>query len=220
MKDHSGLYSHYDLALPALVRCKKDASSDAVGTHGRGNFAGNDSGFAPRRSGAPDHNTSLAGVSVGTLYQYYPNKQALLHAVLKRHLGHVTDAVESACEANHHKPLRNMVEVVVQSFVNAKLEDRDASVALYAVASELDGEAVVARLSKKAVTAILAMLKTAPGIRLSQPEFSAFMLLSSMAGATRAVLEAGGSHKMVEDLRRHLVLLGDSYLHAAKAGRE
>jgi hypothetical protein len=36
-----------------------------------------------------------------------------------------------------------------QAFVDAKLERRDASVALYAVSSESDGEAVVAKLTKK-----------------------------------------------------------------------
>lgn len=38
-----------------------------------------------------------AGVSVGTLYQYYPNKQSLLADVLERHLGQVVDAIEKAC---------------------------------------------------------------------------------------------------------------------------
>jgi len=38
-----------------------------------------------------------AGVSVGTLYQYFPNKTALLKAVLKRHLDAVTKAVEHVC---------------------------------------------------------------------------------------------------------------------------
>ncbi len=31
-----------------------------------------------------------AGVSVGTLYQYYPNKQSLLFAVLENHLNKVS----------------------------------------------------------------------------------------------------------------------------------
>ena len=38
-----------------------------------------------------------AGVSVGTLYQYFPNKSALLQAALKRHLDEVTEAVERVC---------------------------------------------------------------------------------------------------------------------------
>jgi AcrR family transcriptional regulator len=39
-----------------------------------------------------------AGVSVGTLYQYFPNKRALLFALLEDHLEKVTEEVEDACE--------------------------------------------------------------------------------------------------------------------------
>lgn len=39
-----------------------------------------------------------AGVSVGTLYQYYPNKQSLFFAVLEGHINKVSEAVEAACE--------------------------------------------------------------------------------------------------------------------------
>src|SRR5690348_15291540 len=39
-----------------------------------------------------------AGVSVGTLYQYFPNKSALLKAVLKRHMDAVVEAVELVCD--------------------------------------------------------------------------------------------------------------------------
>lgn len=63
-----------------------------------------------------------AGVSVGTLYQYYPNKQSLLFTVLDRHLRSVADAVIGACEQNHGQPLRLMVEAVVHAFVDAKLQ--------------------------------------------------------------------------------------------------
>jgi AcrR family transcriptional regulator len=45
-------------------------------------------------SGGPDQLTTTrvaerAGVSVGTLYQYFPNKHALLFSVLEQHLNRV-----------------------------------------------------------------------------------------------------------------------------------
>src|SRR5271170_5449003 len=50
-----------------------------------------------------------AGVSVGTLYQYFPNKSALLQAVLKRHLNQVTDAVELVCKQQKGGTLQQIV---------------------------------------------------------------------------------------------------------------
>jgi len=46
------------------------------------------------------------------------------------------------------------------------------------------------------------------------------MFFAAMAGATRAVLEAGASQKMVENLRTHLVLLGESYLNSTARQNE
>ncbi len=63
-----------------------------------------------------------AGVSVGTLYQYYPNKQALLYAVLEAHSIKVVEAVEHACRANRDAVVKVLVAAVVEAFVNAKLE--------------------------------------------------------------------------------------------------
>jgi AcrR family transcriptional regulator len=60
-----------------------------------------------------------AGVSVGTLYQYFPNKQSLLFAVLEGHLERMTKEVEDACEHARHKPLTEMIKEVVEAFVNA-----------------------------------------------------------------------------------------------------
>src|ERR1700745_3626876 len=50
-----------------------------------------------------------AGVSVGTLYQYYPNKKSLLFAVLEDHLDKVSRAVEVACEEACRKPMSEMI---------------------------------------------------------------------------------------------------------------
>jgi AcrR family transcriptional regulator len=152
-----------------------------------------------------------AGVSVGTLYQYYPNKQALLYAVLDVHGTKVAEAVESACRACRGATVRALVAAVVDAFVNAKLERTDISTALYAAASEPEGAAVVARVSKRAQRALTAALAEAAGATVGDMEFVALMLYSAMAGATRAVLEAGAPANMVVRLRAELLVLCQAY---------
>jgi hypothetical protein len=51
----------------------------------RGNFGTHYSGCTGGGIGSSDDDASsgAGGISFGTLYQYYPNKQALLYAVLK-----------------------------------------------------------------------------------------------------------------------------------------
>src|SRR6202790_4829457 len=95
-----------------------------------------------------------AGVSVGTLYQYYPNKQSLLFAVLEDHLDKVSAAVEAACEGAHHKPLAEMVKEVVEAFVDAKMERPDISIALYQIAADVGGPALVRRSVQRSQTAL------------------------------------------------------------------
>src|SRR2546425_13379733 len=70
-----------------------------------------------------------AGVSVGTLYQYFPNKSALLQAALKRHLDEVTDAVELVCKELTGRTLRQMVTALFTAFLEAKMRDAKTSVA-------------------------------------------------------------------------------------------
>ena len=131
-----------------------------------------------------------AGVSVGTLYQYYPNKQALLFAILEGHMNKVTDAVETACHLARGKPLAEMVRDLVKAFVDAKMERTDISTALYRIAADLDGPALVQRMAERSQRALKAALSTAPDVALGQENFVVQMLYAAMAGTTRSVLEA------------------------------
>ena len=99
-----------------------------------------------------------AGVSVGTLYQYFPQKQALLFAVLQRHLERVVRAIEDATASAHNACLSTMVKAVVAAFVKAKTENLDESRALYAVALELDSRGYVREVEARNRAALEAML--------------------------------------------------------------
>lgn len=159
-----------------------------------------------------------AGVSVGTLYQYYPNKQSLLFAVLEDHLDKVSAAVETACRQARHRPLLEMVREVVESFVDAKMERTDISMALYQIAADVGGPALVKKAGQRQRKALEAMLLTAPDTESPPDRFAIEMMCSAMSGAMRSVLEVGASPAMVHKLRDHLVLLCQSYI-AAEAAR-
>jgi len=160
-----------------------------------------------------------AGVSVGTLYQYYPNKESLLFAVLEDHLDKVTAAVETACEQASHKPLSEMIRTVVEAFVDAKMERTDISVALYQIAANVGGPALIKKAGQRQRKAMEAMFQTAPDTESQPDRFAIDMMCSAMAGAMRSVLEAGPSPAMVRKLREHLVLLCQSYMAAATSSR-
>ena len=155
-----------------------------------------------------------AGVSVGTLYQYYPNKQSLLFAVLETHLEKVSAAVENACGPARGKPLAQMMEDVVMALVDAKMERTDISIALYKIAAEVGGPALVKRTGERSRKALTAMLRTAPDAAAPPDPFAIQMIFAAMAGTTRSVLEAGATPTMVRKLRHHLVLLCQSYMSA------
>jgi AcrR family transcriptional regulator len=155
-----------------------------------------------------------AGVSVGTLYQYYPNEQALRFSVVEGHTNKVSQAVETACADACHRPMSEMIRRVVEVFVDIKMQRADIFIALYKVAPDVGGPALVKRPGQRLRKAIKAMLLTAPDLKLSPERFAIDMMLSAMSGARRSALEAGALPTMFRKVREHLVLLCQSYMAA------
>src|SRR5882724_5567243 len=111
-----------------------------------------------------------AGVSVGTLYQYFPNKSALLQAALKRHLDEVTNAVELVCKQQEGATLRQMSTALITAFFDAKMKNAKTSVALYSVSSDVDGAKIVQQMAVRFNEAIVRMLGTARDPLTTDPQ--------------------------------------------------
>ncbi len=158
--------------------------------------------------------SSLPNVSVGTLYQYFPNKQALLFAVLERHMLRTAKAVEDACAANHFQPLEVMVDQLVNRFIDAKLVDRDTSVALYRIAAEAGGSRIVNRTRERFEAAMTAMLQTANLPVSADVPFMVHVVYLTMAGTLRGHLESNAPRRMTRKLREHLAKLLLAYCRA------
>lgn len=156
-----------------------------------------------------------AGVSVGTLYQYFPNKSALLQAALKRHLEEITVAVEQVCREQKGNTLPQMATALITAFLAAKSRDAKTSVALYSVSSDVDGAKIVQQMAVRSNKALVGMLETAREPLTRDPHLVTSMLQAVMAGVSRRWLESGAPEKQLDAMRQELIFFVSAYLEAS-----
>lgn len=153
-----------------------------------------------------------AGVSIGSLYQYFPNKRALLAAIVRRHVGGVVDATVAACKSVHGQPIEAMCATMIAAFVDAKTRRPDISRALYLPTAAVNGDEIVKEESSRGARAVHDMLITASDAKFEQPQIVSSVLVASIVGPTRAVIEAGGDRSTFDALKLHLTALCVGYL--------
>lgn len=161
-----------------------------------------------------------AGVSVGTMYQYFPHKRSLLFAILQQRLGAVAEAVETAAQQYHAQPIALMVDGLVAAYVDAKTTRTEVASALYQVAGELDTADLLRAVSKRIQKAISGLLASATDVCFDDLFEVTFTLSAAMAGATRVMYERGATRPMVRTLHTELPVMCKAYLakRARRAG--
>ncbi len=131
----------------------------------------------------------VAGVSIGSLYQYFPNKEALVIALIRRHYQEILDLLTKSASSLWDAPL----EVAVRSYIQVALRAHAKNAGLERVLiTELLhlGMDEIDRLDKNVRSVVEAYLRN----KLSQSrqknlDMTVFVLVSAMEAIThKAVL--------------------------------
>ena len=159
-----------------------------------------------------------AGVSVGTLYQYFPNKSSLLQAALRRNLETIRDLMLVHMRTLAGIPFADMAASVATTFLEAKLREPRASVALYAVSSDVDGWAISRAITEEIRAGFVALLRTAPDA-VADAELAASVLLGAIGGVGRRLVESADPATVFPAFRRELETLVRGYVAQTTSSR-
>ncbi len=130
-----------------------------------------------------------AGVCIGSLYQYFPNKESLVRALNDRHTKEILDLLRKRFGELQEAPLKNSVRAIVQTMVEVHRVNPALHRVLVNVVPGIGGLAET-RVVEDAAAALLTQFLKARRAELQplNPELSAFMLVHAVEALTHAAV--------------------------------
>jgi AcrR family transcriptional regulator len=167
--------------------------------------------------GTTDAIAERAGVSVGSLYQYFPNKDAILVALMERHVEEGTALLSGLVREVRGQPLP--IDALLHRFVDAMIALHNREPHLHRVLFEnapLPGSlrSDLQQLESAFVEQIAALLSDHPGLALRDPVLAATMLVRSIDGLVHGFILRPPPELDADTFADELVCMLRCYLEA------
>lgn len=153
-----------------------------------------------------------AGVSVGTMYQYFPNKQALVYALNERFLTMLAERVERTCARMQGRPAAESAEALIDTYWAVKTHRAELTQALYRSVAELENDALTHSFAARVDKATTAMFREASDLPPHDAGQLNLLLTTVIYGAVRNAFERGLDPEGILGLKSGLKAMCGAYL--------
>lgn len=155
----------------------------------------------------------VAGVSIGSLYEYFRDKEALLHALHDRHLARGEALVAQVAAGGISGDTEDIAELLVNGFVALHGDDPRLHLVL---SSEVPVSRGVRRRAAALTGAIVQLVAAGLAGRVMDPALSARLLVDTAEALThRWIVEPSGKPISPERMTAELIVMFRAYLSAA-----
>ncbi len=157
----------------------------------------------------------VAGVSIGSLYQYFPNKDALVATLIRERVEGQDRALEALLGSSRGRPPDAVIAEMIGMIAADSLKSRTFMRTLYSRGVALEFVPVVVEFRLKAIGRIAAFLKENYGgtLRVTEVDRSVFYLIHAVLGVISAVVVSSEeTPQEAETLTRDLTDMALKYL--------
>ncbi len=158
---------------------------------------------------------AVAGVSIGSLYQYFPNREALLRALLERHLAQAEALRPPALRSGERIPLARRMRLAIDWHLAAHAADPALHQVLTALAPRILG-AEALRAFERAVQRTIrdALAPYADEVRPKNLDLAAFVVAQCLESLTHGAVVHHPTLLDREELAEEMATLLTGYLGA------
>jgi AcrR family transcriptional regulator len=156
-----------------------------------------------------------AGVSVGTLYQYFPNRQALIRAVLERYLMEMSASIQADCQTLRGRSLDEIARGLVDAMIAAKWRRLEVSRAMHEPLVEVGGAELVRASAARGASLVADLLRSCSEIGAVDVEPLAVFLVMACTSMLQAAFIEYAADK--ETIRMHMRAMVRGYLSEMRA---
>ena len=156
-----------------------------------------------------------AGVSVGTLYQYFPNRQALIRAVLERYLMEMSASIQADCQTLRGRSLDEIARGLVDAMIAAKWRRLEVSRAMHEPLVEVGGAELVRASAARGASLVADLLRSCSEIGAVDVEPLAVFLVMACTSMLQAAFIEYAADK--ETIRMHIRAMVRGYLSEMRA---
>jgi AcrR family transcriptional regulator len=156
-----------------------------------------------------------AGVSIGTLYQYFPNRQALIRAVLERYLAEMSASIQADCRSLKGRSLDEVAIGMVDAMIAAKWRRLGVSRAMHEPLVEVGGAELVRASAAKGAFLVADLLRSCPEIgRVDIEPLAVFLVMACTSMLQASFIEYEADK---ETIRAHMRAMVCGYLREMRA---
>jgi AcrR family transcriptional regulator len=132
---------------------------------------------------------AAAGVSVGSLYQYFPSKEALVAAVIDRHIGRMMDLVRASFVRVAASPLREAARELVRVMIEAHRIEPKLHRVLVEQIPRIGNMEHIERVDEEAMRLVRAYLEARRSeIGIEDLDLASFLAVSCVEAMTHAAV--------------------------------